>query len=53
MEARAVLFRDFAFDHQMTVFGEISPRLRDLAVKHAGGIAVYSFLEGLQAAAAI
>jgi quinol monooxygenase YgiN len=53
LEARTVLLRDFAFDHQMTVFGEISQQLRDLAAKHAGGIAVYSFAQGLQAAAAV
>ena len=53
MEARAVLFRDFAFDHRMTAFGEVSPQLRELAAKHAGGIAVYSFLQGLEAAAAV
>ena len=47
MEARAILFRDYAYDHRMTVFGEISPRLRDLFVKHAGGVAVYSFVHGL------
>src|SRR5262245_22796625 len=53
MDARAVLFREYAFDHQMTAFGEISPKLRELANKHAGGIAVYSFLQGLQTTAAI
>ncbi len=53
MEARAILFRDYAFDHQMTVFGEVSPELRQLTIKHAGGIAVYSFLQGLGAAAAV
>ena len=53
LEARTILFRDFAFDHQMTVFGDISQRLRDLAIKHAGGITVYSFLEGLETAAAV
>ena len=52
MEARAVLFRDYAFDHRMTAFGEVSQQLRDLSTKHAGGIAVYSFLQGLEAAAA-
>src|SRR5215472_8455221 len=51
MEARAVLFRDYAFDHRMTAFGEVSQQLRDLATKHAGGIAVYSFLQGLETAA--
>jgi quinol monooxygenase YgiN len=52
MEARAVLFRDYAFDHRMTVFGEVSQQLRDLTVKHAGGITVSSFLQGLVTAAA-
>ncbi|HET7707603.1 MAG TPA: hypothetical protein VFM36_16065 [Thermoanaerobaculia bacterium] len=53
MDARAVLFRDYAFDHQMTAFGEVSMQLRDLSTKHAGGITVYSFLQGLEAAAAV
>jgi quinol monooxygenase YgiN len=53
LEARTVLFRDFAFEHRMTVFGEISQKLRDLAIKHAGGIGVYTFLQGLEAAAAV
>ena len=53
LEARTVLFRDFAFDHQMTIFGDLSQQLRDLAVKHAGGITVYSFVQGLEAAAAV
>lgn len=53
MEARAVLFRDYAFDHRMTAFGEVSQQLRDLTTKHAGGITVYSFLQGLETAAAV
>lgn len=53
LEARMVLFRDFAFDHRMTAFGEISQQLRDLAIKHAGGIGEYRFLEGLETAAAV
>ena len=53
LEARTILFRDFAFDHRMTVFGDISQRLRDLSVKHAGGITVYAFLQGLGVAAAV
>src|SRR5262249_47120273 len=36
MEARGLLFREFAFDHQMSVYGEISQHLRDLFMKHAG-----------------
>jgi quinol monooxygenase YgiN len=53
MDARKVLFRDYAFDHRMTAFGEVSQQLRDLAIKHAGGITVYSFLLGLETAAAV
>jgi len=53
METRAVLFEKYAFDHQMTAFGQVSQQLRDLATKHAGGITVYAFLQGLQAAAAV
>lgn len=53
VEARTVLFRDHAFDHQMTVFGDVSQQLRDLATKHAGGITVYSIFQGLETAAAV
>ena len=52
MDARAVLFEKYAYDHRMTVFGEISPELRELFNKHAGGVAAYSFLQGLEIAAA-
>jgi quinol monooxygenase YgiN len=53
MEARAVLFRDFASDHRMTAFGEVSQQFRDLGTKHAGGVTVYAFLQGLETAAAV
>jgi quinol monooxygenase YgiN len=53
MAAREVLFREYAFDHRMSAFGEISQQLRDLAHKHAGGIAVYTFLQGLETSATV
>src|SRR5262245_52375788 len=53
MEARAVLFENHAFDHRMTAFGEVSAKLRDLASKHAAGTMVDSFVQGLEAAAAV
>ena len=53
MDARTILFDNYAYDHRMTVFSEISQELRELGNKHAGGIAVYSFLQGLQTAAAV
>jgi quinol monooxygenase YgiN len=53
MDARAVLFETFAYDHRMSVYGEISPSLRGLFDKHAGGVSSYSFLHGLGTAAAV
>jgi hypothetical protein len=53
MDARAVLFEKYAYDHRMTAFGEVSPELKELADKHAGGIVVYAFLQGLGTAAAV
>ena len=53
MEARAVLFEKYAYDHRMTAFGEVSQELRELAKKHAGGMAVYSFFQGLETRAAV
>ena len=50
-EARAKLFRDFAYDHDMTLYGEPSPALA--AAFAALGSAVtytqYSFFQGLEA----
>jgi quinol monooxygenase YgiN len=53
MDARAILFDKYAYDHRMTAFGEVSQELRELFNKHAGGVAVYSFLQGLETAAAV
>ena len=50
---RDAWFRDYAFDHRMSVYGEISQHMNDLFTKHAGGVAVYSFLQGLKTAAAV
>jgi len=53
MEARAVLFRDYAFDHKMIAFGEVSQKFRDLTKKHAEGFSVYAFLQGLRTEATV
>jgi quinol monooxygenase YgiN len=53
MEARAVLFRDYAFDHRMSAYGEISQDLTDLGKMHAGGIQEFSFLQGLEPVPAV
>jgi quinol monooxygenase YgiN len=51
VEARDTLFRDYAFDHRMSVYSEISQQLSDLFTKHAGGVSKFSFIQGLEQAA--
>jgi quinol monooxygenase YgiN len=53
VDARSILFEKYAYDHRMTVFGEISQELRELFNKHAGGVAMYTFLQSLETAAAV
>jgi quinol monooxygenase YgiN len=53
MQARAVLFRDYASDHRMSTYGELSPELRELGRKHAGGFHEFTFLRGLERAPAL
>ena len=51
--ARDTLFGDYAFDHRMSVYGEISQHLSDLFNKHAGGVSKFSFVQGLEQAAPV
>jgi quinol monooxygenase YgiN len=53
IEVRDVWFRDFAFDHRMSVYGEISQHLSDLFTKHAGGVSKFSLVQGLEQAASV
>ena len=50
---RDAWFRDFAFDHRMSVYGEISPHMSDLFAKHAGGVTRFSLVQGLAQAAPV
>jgi len=50
---RDALFRDHAFDHRMSVYGEISQHLSDLFNKHAGGAGKFSLVQGLEQVAPI
>lgn len=52
MDARAVLFEKYAYDHRMSTYDEISQELRDLGKKHAGGFTEFSFFQGLEVGAA-
>jgi quinol monooxygenase YgiN len=48
-EARDTLFRDFAYDHEMTIYGEPSPALAKLMEQLAGIVPFrrFSLLQGL------
>ena len=50
---RDAWFRDYAFDHRMSVYGEISQHLSELFNKHAGGVSKFSFVQGLEQAAPV
>ena len=53
VSVRDAWFGDYAFDHRMSVYGEISPHLSDLFTKHAGGVSKFSFAQGLEQAAPV
>ena len=48
MPAREVLFRDYAYDHRLTVYGEAPQRFVEMLTKRGGQVGVYSFLQGLE-----
>ncbi len=52
-EAREILFREYAVDHRISLFGEISPQLMDLVDKYGAEIGVFSFLMGLEPSSAV
>jgi quinol monooxygenase YgiN len=54
-EAKAKLFRDFADDHDMTLYGEPSPALAEAMEAMSGHVAFhrYSFFQGLDADARV
>ena len=47
--AREKLFREYAYDHDMTIYGEPSPALAELLERLAGHVALhrYALLQGL------
>jgi hypothetical protein len=54
MDARTILFRDFAYDHQSTLYGEVSRNFLELVNQRTGAApAVFSFLQGLERAATV
>jgi len=47
LEARTKLFKDYADNHFMTVYGEPSQKLLDLLKAHAAGYKWFEFVKGL------
>jgi len=48
LEARAKLFKDYADNHFMTVYGEVSQQLLDLLKTHQVGHKWFSFVHGME-----
>jgi quinol monooxygenase YgiN len=48
LDARTRLFRDYADNHFMTIYGEPSQQLLDLLHTHHVGFKWFSFVEGLE-----
>jgi quinol monooxygenase YgiN len=54
MEARTALFRDYAFDHRSTIYGEVSQDFINLVRDRMGAApTTYSFVQGLEQPAAV
>jgi quinol monooxygenase YgiN len=54
MEARTILFRDFASDHRSTIYGEVSQDFIDLVKERMGAApTTFSFVQGLEQSATI
>jgi len=47
-EARDAMFAEFAYDHQMTFYGEPSPRLRELVNRIGISPTVFTSLQSLE-----
>jgi len=53
MEATVVLFRDYAYDHQATLYGDVSQDFINLVTERMGAPTVFSFVQGLERTAAV
>jgi quinol monooxygenase YgiN len=54
MTARMVLFRDYAYDHRSTVYGEVSQEFINLVKERMGAApTIFSFVQGLEQSATV
>ena len=47
-DVRARLFKDYAYDHRMSFYGDVSQQLMDIAHEHAEEAHAFAFVQGLQ-----
>lgn len=52
-EARARMFKEYAYDHQMRIFGDVSDQLKALFKQRGMSVGLFSFLQGLEQPAAV
>ena len=54
MQARTILFRDYAYDHRSTIYGEVSPDFINLVTERMGAApATFAFVQGLEQSATL
>ncbi len=54
MQARTILFRDYAYDHRSTIYGEVSQDFINLVKERMGATpSTFSFLMGLERSATV
>src|SRR6516162_8158659 len=53
MAATAVLFRDYAFEHHASIYGEVSQGFIDLVTERMGPPTVFVFTQGLDSPASV
>jgi quinol monooxygenase YgiN len=54
MQARTVLFRDYAYDHRSTIYGDVSQDFINLVKERMGAApTTFTFLQGLEQSATV
>jgi len=53
MEPTVALFKDYAFDHQATIYGEVSQDFVNLVTERMGKPTVFTLVRGLESPASV
>jgi len=52
-EARERMFKEYAYDHQMSLFGDVSEQLKQLFKQRGMSVGLFAFAQGLEQPAAV